>query len=115
MKKYVYIVTDSNRTSMHVGMSDDLTKTLAFYKSMPSLFFDQGQQLSRLVYFEEQKSEELALRRFKAISHFTRLQKEKLVRNYNPDWLDLSKNFGVVSAIQSTAQQPNQARLFASL
>ena len=90
MKKFVYIVTDRNRTSLHVGMSADLIKTLDFYKQMPSLFFDSGQQLTRLVYFEEFKTESQALNRFKLVSRFTRMQKERLVRACNPDWVDLT-------------------------
>lgn len=90
MKKFVYIVTDRNRTSMHVGMSSDLIKTLDFYKQMPNLFFDNGKQLTRLVYFEEFKTEAQALARFKVISRFTRVQKERLVRSCNPDWIDLT-------------------------
>lgn len=90
MKKFVYIVTDRNRSCMHVGMSSDLMKTLEFYKQMPNLFFDNGKQLTRLVYFEEFKTEEQALVRFKLISRFTRAQKERLVRSCNPDWIDLT-------------------------
>lgn len=90
MKKFVYIVTDRNRTNLHVGMSSDLIKTLDFYKQMPSLFFDCGQQLTRLVYFEEFRTEAQALTRFKLISRFTRVQKERLVRSCNPDWIDLT-------------------------
>ncbi|MEJ5961676.1 GIY-YIG nuclease family protein [Pedobacter immunditicola] len=90
MKKFVYILTDRNRTSLHVGMSADLMKTLDFYKQMPSLFFDSGQQLSRLVYFEEFNTETQALSRFKTLSRFTRMQKERLVRSCNPDWVDLT-------------------------
>ena len=51
MKKYVYLVTDRNRSSLHVGMSADLIKTMSFYRQMPNLFFDSAQQLTRLVYF----------------------------------------------------------------
>lgn len=90
MKKFVYIVTDRNRTSLHVGMSADLIKTLDFYKQMPNLFFDSAQQLTRLVYFEEFKTESQALSRFKLISRFTRTQKERIVRSCNPDWIDLT-------------------------
>lgn len=90
MKRYVFIVTDRNRTSLHVGMSADLLKTVSFYRQMPSLFFDSNQQLTRLIYFEELKTEETAVQRFNLISKFTRAQKEKLVRAVNPDWLDLS-------------------------
>ena len=90
MKKFVYIVTDRNRTTLHVGMSSDLLKTLDFYKQMPSLFFDNAQQLTRLVYFEELRTEEQALSRFKTVSRFTRMQKERLVRSCNTDWVDLT-------------------------
>ncbi|MGV3509280.1 MAG: GIY-YIG nuclease family protein [Sphingobacteriaceae bacterium] len=90
MKRYVFIVTDRNRTSLHVGMSADLLKTVSFYRQMPNLFFDSAQQLTRLIYFEEMRTEETAVQRFNLISKFTRAQKEKLVRAVNPDWLDLS-------------------------
>ncbi|MGE6219018.1 GIY-YIG nuclease family protein [Nubsella zeaxanthinifaciens] len=90
MRKIVYIVTDRNRTTLHVGMSADLIKTLDFYKKMPNLFFDSAQQLTRLVYFEEFRTEAQALSRFKTVSRFTRAQKERLVRSCNPDWIDLT-------------------------
>lgn len=91
MKKIVYVVTDRNRAALHVGMSADLKKTLDFYQKMPHLFFDNSQQYTRLVYFEEYRTEEQALGRFKQISRFTRTQKERLVRSCNPDWIDLTK------------------------
>jgi putative endonuclease len=75
---------------MHVGMSTDLLKTVGFYRQMPNLFFDSAQQLTRLIYFEEMRTEEAALQRFNLISKFTRAQKEKMVRSVNPDWLDLT-------------------------
>lgn len=90
MKKYVYLVTDRNRSCLHVGMSTDLMKTMAFYRQMPNLFFDSGQQLTRLVYFEELNSETIAVQRFNLISKFTRIQKERIARSVNPDWLDLT-------------------------
>jgi len=90
MKRYVFIVTDRNRNSLHVGMSADLLKTVGFYRQMPNLFFDSAQQLTRLVYFEELNSELAAIERFNVISKYTRAQKEKIIRGVNPDWLDLS-------------------------
>lgn len=89
-KKFVYLVTDRNRNSIHVGMSTDLMKTMAFYRQMPNLFFDAGQQLTRLVYFEELSSEVSAKERFNLINKFTRIQKDRLIRAVNPDWIDLT-------------------------
>ena len=89
-KKFVYLVTDRNRTCIHVGMSTDLMKTMSFYRQMPNLFFDSGQQLTRLVYFEELSSESAALERFNLINKFARIQKDRLIRSVNPDWIDLT-------------------------
>jgi putative endonuclease len=89
-KKFVYLVTDRNRTCIHVGMSTDLMKTMSFYRQMPNLFFDAGQQLTRLVYFEELSSESAALERFNLINKFARIQKDRLIRSVNPDWIDLT-------------------------
>ena len=57
---------------------------------MPTLFFDSAQQLSRLVYFEEINSEDMAMERFKYVSTFTRPQKEKMIRSVNKEWTDLT-------------------------
>ena len=90
MKKYVFIITDKNRLNLHVGISSDLVKTLDFYNQMPCLFFDPGQQLNRLVYFEEFTTDQTANARFALINQFTKMQKERLIRSANVDWLDLS-------------------------
>ncbi len=89
MKKYVFIITDRNRSNLHVGMSADLLKTMDFYSEMPCLLFDPGQQLNRLVYFEEYDNEQMANQRFMLINQFTKMQKERLIRSVNADWIDL--------------------------
>ena len=90
MKRFIYIITDRNRNNLHVGLCSDLLKTLQFYREMPTLFFDNAQQLNRLVYFEEINTEEQAMERFKQVSTYTRPQKEKMIRPVNPDWVDLT-------------------------
>jgi putative endonuclease len=90
MKKFVFIVTDRNRNNLHVGLSTNIISTMDFYRKMPNLFFDAGQQLTRLVYFEELNTETVAEHRFKTINRFTRSQKEKMIRAVNTDWIDLT-------------------------
>jgi putative endonuclease len=90
MKKYVFVITDRNRGSLHVGMSTNLVETMKFYQQIPDLSFNSDQKLTRLVYFEELNSEANVELRFQLINRFTRMQKERLVRSVNPDWLDLS-------------------------
>lgn len=89
MGKYIYILTDRNRACLHVGMTDNLNNAINTYREMPGLFFDACSKVSRLVYHESGLSEEAAIRRFKELSNYTRMQKERLIRRYNPDWVDL--------------------------
>jgi putative endonuclease len=108
MNTFIYIITDRNRNCLHTGMSTDLLKTIDFYTEMPNLFFDSAQQLNRLVYFEEIKGEDLAMERFKVVSHFTRAQKEKMIRSVNPDWVDLTIGLKFETRmIQRTAFRPS--------
>lgn len=104
MKRFIYIITDRNRNNLHVGLSSDLVKTLQFYNEMPTLFFDNAQQLNRLVYFEEINSEEMAMERFKQVSTYTRPQKEKMIRPVNPDWIDLTIGLNFESGLRVRPQ-----------
>jgi putative endonuclease len=101
MKRFIYIITDRNRNNLHVGLCSDLLKTLQFYRQMPTLFFDNAQQLNRLVYFEEINTEEQAMERFKFVSTFTRPQKEKMISSVNPDWVDLTIGLNFESNIRT--------------
>lgn len=89
MNQFIYVITDRNRSNVHVGLSTDLLKTMDFYAKMPSLFFDPSKQLNRLVYFEEFSTEAAAISRFRQVNQFTKLQKQRLVSSVNPDWMDL--------------------------
>ena len=89
MKHVVYVLTDRNRSNLHVGMSTDLLKTMEFYAKMPTLFFDPSKQLNRLVYFEEFSSEQAAISRFKSLNAFTKMPKQRLVMGVNANWIDL--------------------------
>ena len=100
MKSFVYIITDRNRKNLHVGMCSDLLKTIKFYSEMPTLFFDSANQLNRLVYFEEINTEEQAMTRFQQVSTFTRMQKEKMIRQVNTDWIDLTAGLNYESGIR---------------
>lgn len=108
MKQFIYVITDRNRSNVHVGLSTDLLKTMDFYAKMPSLFFDPSKQLNRLVYFEEFTTEQAAISRFRHLNQFTKLQKQRLVGSVNPDWIDL------VPALQFEMMQAHQQQWLAS-
>lgn len=90
MENFVYIITDSNRTNLHVGMSTDLSGTLDKYRLTAASFFNRKQQLTRLVYVKTFNTEKQALNYLELISGYTRMQRERLVRSCNPNWNNLT-------------------------
>jgi len=90
MQHHIYILTDANRKCLHVGTTSDLNEAMNTYREMYALFFDGGSPISRLVYKETYHDEEAALMRFEELKNYTRMQKERLIRRHNPDWVDMS-------------------------
>ncbi|UKJ05788.1 GIY-YIG nuclease family protein [Solitalea lacus] len=89
-KRYIYFMTDRNRSSIIVGTSDDLINTINKFRAIPTLHFDASGHYSRLVYFEEFENEVLLQKRLLILQHLTKAQKEKIIRSVNADWVDLS-------------------------
>lgn len=89
MNNYIYILTDSNRSSLHVGMVDDLKNVPKTYRDLTGLFLDDYSTVFRLVYHEALPTFAAALRRLQELNGYTRMQKERLIRKHNPNWLDL--------------------------
>lgn len=89
--KYLYFITNSNRSQIIVGMTDDIVR---FAKSCrnehENLFNHPELGCYRLVYFEEYSDIFKAKDRFRLINKWTRAQKEKLIRTVNNEWTDLS-------------------------
>ena len=110
MNNYIYILTDSNRNCLHVGMTNDLLTAKNTYKELPGLFFDACSKISRLVYHEALPSEMAALRRFKELSGYTRMQKERLIRKHNPNWVGLGMTTSVNPII--TSPERNSTRMY---
>ncbi|WP_028295618.1 nuclease [Olivibacter sitiensis] len=114
MKQFVYILTDSNRRSLHVGLTGDLLSTVQFYKRNKQLFFDSPNQVSRLVYFEEYDREDIALKRFNTLKIYTRPQKERIIRAINTDWIDLSIGLDMERMLTAGVQLSSMPRVFHS-
>lgn len=95
MKNIVYIMTDRNRVCLTAGITADLNETIGFYKEMAGSLFCAGKELMRIVYMEEFKTEAQALERYELIGRFTKMQKERLVRSCNPDWISLTAGSGL--------------------
>lgn len=88
--KYLYFITNANRTSIEIGITEDIIQFSKNHKIKPDLFEGYTETNSRLVYFEAYHNTFQAKDRLLTIKNWTRAQKEKLIRAINPDWVDLA-------------------------
>ncbi|WP_140939659.1 GIY-YIG nuclease family protein [Sphingobacterium lumbrici] len=90
MKKYsIYMITDSNRLYLEVGYCTDISLKLHEIEQADWSLFSTAPKFNRIVYSEESPSFEAAQKRVDEIKHFTRMQKERLIRKHNPNWLNI--------------------------
>ncbi len=85
----VYILTDSNRTYLEVGYCTDITIRLQETHFTSSGLFSHVPKLNILVYMETFHEIEKALACQHKLRRYTRMQREKLIRLKNPNWLNL--------------------------
>ena len=88
-KHIVYITTDANRVYLEAGYCEDITIKLMELQNSGSSFMIRGPKFSRIVHTEEFDSFEKAERRRLELNGYTRMQKEKIIRRYNPNWLSI--------------------------
>ncbi len=107
--KYIYFITNSNRSIISVGLTDNI---IFFAKNLRNNLelFQLGQtSTNRLVYFEEYDNVFSAKERYRELNRWTRAQKEKLIRLYNQDWTDLSEAV-ILDSLMNDSNKKNPAK-----
>lgn len=91
---YVYILASDTRV-LYTGVTNDLARRLAEHRALKPGSFSTRHRTTKLVYFEMGSGARQAIQREKQIKHWTRLQRIALIERNNPDWEDLSKDWGI--------------------
>ena len=91
---YVYILTNDNGRVMYVGITNDIKRRLYEHKNKLIDGFTKKYNVGKLVYYEAFSDPEQAIRREKVIKAWRREKKNELVVKMNPEWVDLSKQWG---------------------
>jgi putative endonuclease len=86
---FVYILANTRRGVMYVGVTNDLARRTFEYKSKILPGFTTKYGVSKLVYFEEHSSILEARDRERALKRWRRAWKFQLIEQTNPDWQDL--------------------------
>lgn len=87
---FVYILSNSTRTVLYIGMTNGLRRRLREHRSgRGSAFVDQYNTVD-LVYFETYDTPKAAIEREKQLKRWRRDKKEALIRSVNPTLETLS-------------------------
>ena len=87
---YVYIITNKSKTTVYVGVTNDLKKRLTEHKDkLHPTSFTAKYNLNILVYFEVIEGQIAAIAREKQIKKYSREKKNALIDEQNPNWEEL--------------------------
>jgi putative endonuclease len=86
---------------MYIGMTNDLERRIIEHKNKLIDGFAKKYNLTKLVYFEQTADVRVAIEREKEIKKWRREKKNRLVETKNPDWVDLSLEWGKDFSLRS--------------
>ena len=86
----VYILTNSTRVVLYVGVTSDLEKRVWQHQHGETEGFTKRYNLNRLVVYEMTSDALSAITREKQIKAWRRQKKNELVTAFNPTWADLA-------------------------
>ncbi len=89
MGGWIYIITNRRNGILYVGVTSDLPKRIYQHREGIVEGFTKRYGLKMLVYYEQFDDIREAIRREKAIKHWPRAWKVRLIHGSNPDWSDL--------------------------
>jgi len=86
---YVYIISNTNRTTLYIGVTSNLHSRIYEHKCGEGSSFTKKYNCTDLLYYEYFPDIESAIRKEKQMKKWKRTYKEKVITDLNPDWLDL--------------------------
>ncbi|HWQ99978.1 MAG TPA: GIY-YIG nuclease family protein [Candidatus Methylomirabilis sp.] len=89
---YTYIMASMNGT-LYVGMTNNIVRRAREHKLGMNKGFTKRYGCHRLVYVEHSPYVLNAIAREKEIKNMSRVKKEALIREINPQWADLAKDW----------------------
>ncbi|MBA3705131.1 MAG: GIY-YIG nuclease family protein [Bacteroidetes bacterium] len=94
---FVYITTNKSKKILYTGVTNNLKDRLWLHEEdskTHKLHFTGKYNCFYLVYWERFQYIEHAIKREKQIKGWTRIKKEKLITEFNPEWKFLNDEIG---------------------
>jgi putative endonuclease len=88
---YVYILSNFARTTLYIGVTNNLADRLGQHRSLEHAGFTKKYKLKYLIYYEVFERVADAIAREKQLKRWHREWKLRLIRRMNPEMKDLSE------------------------
>ena len=96
MDSYVYFMANQNNTTLYIGVTNNLERRVWEHKSDENKnCFTYRYNCHKLVYYEQFGEISFAIEREKQLKNWKREWKDELVVEGNPEWRDLSEEWGI--------------------
>ena len=87
---YVYILTTKNNKLLYTGVTNDIVRRVFEHKQGKNDGFTHKYNINKLVYYEIFDFIDSAIVREKQIKGYSRDKKDKLINDFNPEWIELN-------------------------
>ncbi|MBW2179598.1 MAG: GIY-YIG nuclease family protein [Deltaproteobacteria bacterium] len=85
----VYILANKRNGTLYIGITSELIKRIWQHKEKFADGFTKKYNVNKLVYFEQFRDPESAIKREKRLKKYKRQWKLNLIEKANPKWKDL--------------------------
>ena len=95
---YIYIVTNFDRTTLYIGVTNDLIRRVFEHKN--HLFensFTDKYNCETCIYYEKFNDINQAIERETQLKKWSRKKKENLINSKNPGWVSLVNDNEIIS------------------
>lgn len=87
---FAYLITNKKEGTLYIGVTNDLERRMYEHKNKLVEGFTSKYNLNKLMYFEQFKYVDNAIKREKQLKNWNRQWKIELIEKDNPNWNDLS-------------------------
>jgi putative endonuclease len=92
-KAFIYIMSNKNRTTFYIGMTNNLERRVREHRSGEGSVFTSKYQLNHLVYYEIMQDIRTAFKRERQLKRWHREWKINLIKELNPNLEDLASDW----------------------
>ena len=90
---YTYIMSNKNRTTLYIGVTNNIERRVLQHKSGHGSVFTSRYNLIDLMYYETIWGMQNAIDREKQLKNWHKEWKWNLIKEKNPDLIDLAKDW----------------------